>query len=87
MATTETKLDESFPKKQFVMKGYKTIRRDYTDKSSGIGELVINDIPHKKKPALEHVIEHVQSLVVELIIRGQKWFLIVFYIEISTLRC
>ncbi len=74
LAITETKLDESYPKGQFVMEGYKTIRRDYREKSGGIMVLVRNDVPHKRRPELEHVIEHVQSLVVELIIRGQKCF-------------
>ncbi len=41
--------------------------------------IVRNDIPHKRRPEFENDISHVQSLVVELLVRSQKWFYIVFY--------
>ncbi len=43
----ETKLDVSFPNNQFLADGYKTVRKDYTDRSGGVVMLVRNDIPHK----------------------------------------
>ena len=79
LAISETKLDGSFPMKQFTVEGFTCIRADSTSKSGGIMVLLRNDIPHRRRTDLELDMYNIQSLVVECHIRGEKWFIITLY--------
>ena len=65
MSMTETKLDESFPKHQFVLEGFNVIRNDFTLNSGGIMAFIRDDITHTRRPEFEFSTHnHMQSLVI-----------------------
>ena len=77
---TETKLDESFPKHQFVLEGFNVIRNYFTLNSGGIMAFIRDDLTHARRPELEFSTHsNIQSLVIECIIRKEKWYFITFY--------
>ena len=80
MFLSETKLDSSFPVVQFNVSGFKCHRADRNSHGGGILCYVRSDLPHRRRTDLENVIsEPTESLVIELIVRREKWLLIGLY--------
>ena len=48
LAISETKLDDSFPKSQFMVEGYSLYRQDLTNSSGGLIVYVRDDLPHRR---------------------------------------
>ena len=53
MATSETKLDDSFPKSQFMVEGYSLYRQDLTSSSGGLIVYVRDDLPNRRMTPVE----------------------------------
>jgi len=79
LAITETKLDASFPIHQFHLDGFKVIRSDFTKFSGGVMAIIRDDMAHSRKPEYEYSCPNVQCMVIEIIIRKEKWFFVIFY--------
>ena len=79
LAISETKLDDSFTNQQFVCTGFNIHRYDYTGRSGGIMVFIRNDIPHRRRTDLECSMHGTESLVMECIVRKQKWIVITCY--------
>ena len=76
---TETKIDQSFPENQFLIKGYsKPFRLDRNEHGGGIMVYVREDIPSKllKKHTFNSDIE---GMFIEINIRKAKWLLFSAY--------
>ena len=75
---SETKLDYSFPNKQFLMENYyEPTRKDNSIHSGGLIEYVRNGIVRKRVSNLEF--KSFDSIASELTISKNKWFLLSFY--------
>ena len=74
----ETKLDATFPNKQFMIKGFKEpYRKDRNDKGGGVMVYVRDDIPSQEK---EYKLpENVEGLIVEINLRKTKVLLVGTY--------
>ena len=78
LVIAETKLDSSFPNKQFVLKNYyEPIRRDTSAHSGGLIEYVRNGIIRKSLTNLE--LKTFESIASEITICKNKWFVLSFY--------
>ena len=74
---SETKLDNSFPTMQFVMKGYnKPYRIDRNSNGGGILVYVREDIPSK---ILSNFTLSTESVIIEINLRRKKWLLCCTY--------
>ena len=70
---SETKLDSSFPKAQFYVKGYtEPYRLDRNKNGGGIMIYIREDIPSK---LLSNTNMNIESLFVELNVRNKKWLI------------
>ncbi len=73
----ETKLDDSFPKSQFEVPGFKMYRCDQSSNKGGIMMLMRNDIAHKRREELENVNDscsgRIEVMVMEVVLKGEKW--------------
>ena len=79
LVVAESKLDSSFPDRQFVINGYKKpFRLDIHAKSGGLLVYVNENIPSR---ILSQFIfeKNMQILPVELNLRKQKWLIFVIY--------
>ena len=71
---TETKIDNTFPTSQFIIKGYtKPFRIDRNDKGGGIILFIREDIPCKELKSTD--MNNIEGLFVELNLRNKKWLL------------
>ena len=71
----ETKLDYSFPNKQFLLENYyEPTRKDNSSHSEGLIEYIRNGIVRKRISNSE--IKSFDSIASELIISKNKWFLL-----------
>ena len=71
---SETKLDDTFPKSQFLMQGYSTpFRNDRTSKGGGIILYVREDIPCKIIKAETDA--YYEGFFIEINLRKKKWLL------------
>ena len=77
MLISETKLDDSFPKSQFVLQGYSSpFRLDRTANGGGLLLYLRNDIPAKPLPLIDGNIE---CIISDITISKKKWLLIGTY--------
>ena len=77
---SETKLDSSFPLNQFNVHGFAHYRNDRNQHGGGILCYIRNDIPHRRRRDLEAKLSNgVESMVLEVIIRHEKWLFIGIY--------
>ena len=77
---SETKIDASFPSAQFAVPGFKCIRADRNSNGGGIVSYIRSDIAHRRRHDIEAVVcEPVESLIIEVIIKGQKWLFSCLY--------
>ena len=75
----ETKLDSSFPSNQFTISGFKSpIRLDITSNSGGILVYIKEDILPKKIEDRD-IPRDIQTILIEINIRKQKWLLLPIY--------
>ena len=72
MAISETKLDDSFPKSQFIIEGYSLYRQDLTSSSGGLIVYVRDDLPHRRMTRVEINRDCFESLCLELTIGKSK---------------
>ena len=76
----ETKIDESFPKSQFKVPGYKTLRADRNQHGGGIMTIIRDDIPCRRLANFEiDVPSPIESIIFEILIRGEKWLYVCIY--------
>ncbi len=74
----ETKLDATFPEKQFLITGFKKpYRRDRTDRGGGVMIYVRDDIPSQEKES--NLPKNVEALLVEINLRKTRFLLIGTY--------
>ena len=74
---SETKLDDTFPKSQFLLQGYsEPSRLDRTANGGGLLLYLRNDIPTKPLPLISGNIE---CIILEVTISQKKWLLIGTY--------
>ena len=76
---SESKLDNSFPNSQFSSKGYYCFRQDSSARSGGLITWVRHDLPCRKRDEIAISDVDIQSLVVELRVRKEKWFIVSLY--------
>ena len=75
----ETKVDDSFPQKQFILNGYKTpYRLDISANSGGLLTYVSEHIPSRKLH-VHSIPNDLQIMAIELNLRKQKWLLLPIY--------
>lgn len=79
MSICESKLDESFPHSQFSVKSFHCFRQDSTSRSGGIMVYLRGDLPCTRRDDLSINDENIQSLVIEIRIRKEKWFIVSLY--------
>ena len=68
LAISETKLDDSFPKSQFMVEGYSLYRQDLTSSSGGLIVYVRDDLPHRRMAHVEINRDGFESLCLEITI-------------------
>ena len=79
LSIAETKLDSSFPSKQFELDGYKQpYRLDISSKSGGLLVFVKSDIPSKLLSGFVAP-KGYQFVSIELNLRKQKWLIVSIY--------
>ena len=79
LTLSETKLDSSFPEKQFSMAGFrKPYRQDVTARSGGILVYVNENIPSRKLNKIK-VPNDIQLIPLEINLKKQKWLLLSIY--------
>ena len=71
-AMSETKMDDSFPKSQFMVEGYSLYRQNLTNSSGGLLVNVRDDLPHRRMAHVEINKDGFKSLCLELTIGNQK---------------
>ena len=77
---SETKIDMSFPTAQFKIPGFKIMRADRNQNGGGIMLVIRSDIPCRRLIEYEKCsIAPIESLVVEIMIRKEKWLFICMY--------
>ena len=75
----ETKLDETFPAKSFVIPGYKEpFRKDRNAHGGGIMVFIREDIPSRKLPTIDGFADF-EGLFIEINLRKSKWLLLATY--------
>ena len=79
VSISETKLDDSFPMNQFAYDGFKLYRKDRTAFGGGLMTYVRADIPQRQLPEYECQGKHVESIVIEITIRKERWVIITVY--------
>lgn len=78
----ETKLDCTFPKKQFDVPGFKSYRQDYTATMGGIMMFIREDLPHRRRDDLESNDDsngRIEMLVLEVTIKSETWLFTSIY--------
>ena len=74
---SETKIDESFPRSQFLLKGFsEPLRLDRNSFGGGLLLYVRNDIPAKP---LQLISNKIESIFIELNISNKKWLMAGIY--------
>ena len=72
LAMSETRLDDSFPKSQFMIEGYSLYRQDVTSSSGGLIVYVRDDLPHRRMAHVEINWGGFESLCLEITIGKSK---------------
>ena len=71
---SETKLDESFPKHQFNVTGFKSHRADRNSHGGGIMSYIRDDIPHRRRHDFEDIVKSpVETIILKAMIRNETW--------------
>lgn len=79
LVIAETKLDETFPKQQFVLEGYKEpYRLDVASNSGGILVYVNEQFLSKKVTSLS-IPGDIQAIPIEINLRNKKWLFLPIY--------
>ena len=79
ISIAETKLDDSFPKAQFQLKGYKMpYRLDITDTSGGLLVYVKNGLPSSRLKGFS-LPNDIQIIPIEIRLNNSKWLVISIY--------
>ena len=76
---SESKLDDSFPKSQFSSNGYQCFRQDSSARSGGLITWSRIDLPCTKRDEISINDGDIQSLVIEIRIKKEKWFVVSLY--------
>ena len=78
---SETKLDESFPNSSFRIPNFsKPIRSDRNCNGGGLMALIRSDLAHRHRTDIELLCKTpIECLVLEMIVRKQKWLSICLY--------
>ena len=77
---SETKIDSSFTNAQFHINDFKLHRSDRNCHGGGILAYVRSDLPHRRRYDLEDLVcNPIESLVLEMCIRKEKWLFICMY--------
>jgi hypothetical protein len=82
LGIAETKLNDEFANALFENDQFKMYREDRSGTSGGLLLYVRADIPQTRVKNLEFTYDdetHIESLVVELTLKGQKWLLLLAY--------
>ena len=79
LGLTETKLDSSFPTSQFKIENFVIYRNDRNCHGGGVMFFENNAIPSRIRNDLCSAITQVESLVLEIIIKSEKIFVILLY--------
>ena len=75
-----TKLDHSYPSAQFYISDFKCHRADRNEHGGGLMCYIRNDLAHRRRADLECLVTApVESLIVEVIVRQEKWLFIGMY--------
>ena len=75
---SESKLDHTFPSKQFRINGYKIFRLDHNCFRDGLILYINEDIPCK--PLQEHVhLPNFEAIAIEFYQNNQEWLLLELY--------
>ena len=70
---SETKIDQSFPKAQFDIMGFKCHRADWNSHGGGIIAYIRNDLPHRRRNDIEIMIAPpVEALVIDVYLPVQS---------------
>ncbi len=73
----ETKLDGSFPDKQFSISGYKSYRKDVNGKSGGLLAYVRGNLLQRRRDDLETACQpktgRIETILIEIMIGCAKW--------------
>ena len=73
LCIAETKIDESFPDSQFLLKGFhKPFRLDKSDSSGGLLCYVRSDVPRRKAKCSKNLPKDIQLIPVEINLRKEK---------------
>ena len=79
LTISETKLDSSFPLKQFGLRGFKSpYRLDINSRSGGLLVYVNEDIPSRRLNQLK-IPSDIQLIPIEINLKKQKWLLLSIY--------
>ena len=81
LCVTETKLSEDYVHADLHVDGYKIHRKDRSSRSGGILVWIRDDLPHRRDTDYEiPVVDmHVESMVINITVRKEQWYLIVVY--------
>ena len=75
----ETKLDETFPERAFMIPGYKKpFRKDRNSHGGGIMVFIRDDIPSREVPQIQGFSD-LEGMFVEINLRKSKWLLFATY--------
>ena len=79
LCISETKIEDSFPKSQFSLSGYKQppFRLDISDKSEGLLTFENSDLPSRQLSI--DLPSDIQILPIEINLRKCKWLLVSVY--------
>ena len=75
---SETEIDESFPKQQFEINGYKKIRRDRDSFGGGLIFYINEQIPSKVL-TLESIPRDTEIILLDFTVKNRKWLCIGLY--------
>jgi hypothetical protein len=86
LGLSETKIDSSFPNAQFKIEGFNMYRKDRNSHGGGLILYVPDDLPHRRRQDLEiEDVIGIEHLVVEVIMKHEKIFIILVYRPPGTL--
>ena len=82
LAFSETKIDDTFPDKQFHADSFNMYRKDKSKHSGGLMAYIRSDIPSRQRKDLEP--EDSPCLIIEALLNKQKWCFVTYYNSPST---
>ncbi len=81
LCITESKLGSCYVDNDFHVEGFKMYRKDRKSNSGGLFTWIRSDIPHCRLNEKEYDSDrhHIESMIFDMTIRSQKWFLLLTY--------